>query len=457
MRARKLTKTRTRPLGRSLVALLAALALIAAACAGDDTTDTTTADGDTPTTAADGGEALACGGPDAEPTEVTFWFNGETIPPDAFASLVEEHNITVSFDIRGDDILPLTLQMQQAGEPLPDIIEIDTNIAPAFIEGGVIQPIDDIVAQWEEEDPELFADVFPVTWDDGTFDGQIYHMANKGGNDMIYYNIDMLEEAGIEVPLETWHDITDAAIVLRDTIPGLSEYFGTGGTSPDRMFYWSYGFGVPFIGEQGNIPDLTTPQGIEMIEWLDELFEEGLVNPTFMIGDQDESQGAFIRDDLPLLDEGSNGGISFQEAGFEYGVDYGTFPLPVNEGGESMAVPRGLSVASDTENKCEAGLVLRYMSEPEQVIPRFTELLSSPIRSYNLMESEELAERLAYFTEEIKEEFQTIERQIPPGTTTLEVGTILKELLDELTVTGTDEPAEELAARYLDEMLALED
>jgi ABC-type glycerol-3-phosphate transport system substrate-binding protein len=176
-----------------------------------------------------------------------------------------------------------------------------------------------------------------------------------------------------------------------------------------------------------------------------------------MIGDQDESQGAFIRDDLPLLDEGSNGGISFEEAGFEYGVDYGTFPLPVNEGGESMAVPRGLSVASDTENKCEAGLVLRYMSEPEQVIPRFTELLSSPIRSYNLMESEELAERLAYFTDEIKEEFQTIERQIPPGTTTLEVGTILKELLDELTVTGTDEPAEELAARYLDEMLALED
>lgn len=455
MRERQLSTKGSRRPRRSLVALLVVIMMIVAACGGDDTTDTTTAVGDG-TTVADGGEALACGGPDAEPTEVTFWFNGETIPPDAFASLQEDHNITVSSDIRGDDILPLTLQMREAGEPLPDIIEIDTNTVPAYIEAGVIQPMDDVVAQWEEEDPELYADVFPVTWTDGTFDGQIYHMANKGGNDLIYYNVDMIEEAGIEVPLATWHDITEAALVLQEAFPDLSEYFGTGGTSPDRMFYWSYGFGVPFIGDQGNVPDLRTEEGLEMIEWLRELYDEGIVNPTFMIGDQDESQGAFIRDDLPLLDEGANGGISFQEAGFVYGEDFLTFPLPYNEGGESMAVPRGLSIVTDTPNKCEAGLVLRYMSEPEQVIPRFTELLSSPIRSYNLMESEELAERLPYFTPEIKEEFQSIEQQIPPGTTTLQVGTLLKELLDELTVSGTAEPAEDLANRYVDEMLALD-
>jgi hypothetical protein len=96
------------------------------------------------------------------------------------------------------------------------------------------------------------------------------------------------------------------------------------------------------------------------------------------------------------------------------------------------------------------------MSEPEQVIPRFTELLSSPIRSNNLLESAEMAERLPYITEEIKDEWLVTTQQIPPGTTTLQVGTLLKELLDELTVTGTDEPAEDLANRYVDEMLALD-
>ena len=452
-----------------MLVLLAVIAMIVAACSGGESSDTTAAPDDGTTAPDDGttapddgtttpgdGEASACGGPDAEPVEITFWFNGETIPPDQFASLQEEHNITVNFDIRGDDILPLTLQMREAGEQLPDIIEIDTNTVPAYIEAGVIQPIDDIVAQWQEEDPDLYADSFPVTWTDGTFDGQIYHMANKGGSDMMYYNIAQIEEAGIEVPLETWHDITEAALVLQEAFPGLPEYFGTGGGSPDRMFYWSYGFGVPFIGEEGNIPDFRTPQGLEMIEWLRELYDEGIVNPVFMIGDQDESQGAFIRGDLPLLDEGANGGISFDEAGWVYGEDYLTFPLPINEGGEAMAVPRGFSVVSDTPNKCEAGLVLRYMSEPEQVIPRFTELLSSPIRSYNLLESTEMAERLPYITDEIKQRWADTERQIPPGTTTLEVGTIVKELLDELTVTGTTESAEDLANRYVERMLELD-
>jgi len=444
--------------GSRFAALAVALLLVLAACSGDDSTDTTASGGsDTPGTTAAGSDTTAPPSGGDEPVELIMWFNGETVPPDNFASLEAEHNIKVSWDIRGDDILPLTLQMLDAGERLPDIIEIDTNTVPAYIEAGVLLPMDDLVAQWESEDPDLYADVFPSAWENGTFDGVLYHMANKAGDDIIYYNIDMLEEAGIEVPLETWDDVADAALELKGVFPGLSEYFGTGGTSPDRMFYWSYGFGVPFIGQQGNIPDLSSPQGLEMIEWLDRIFKEGLVNPSFMIGDQDESQGAFIRDDLPILMEGANGGISFIEAGFEYGTDFGTFALPQQAGGESMNVPRGLSIVAETEHPYEASLVLRYMSELEQTIPRFTVLLSSPIRSFALFESDELAERLAYYnTPEIIAHLQATVNQIPPGTNTFPIGDVLKELLDELTVVGTDEAYEDLAARYMDELLALD-
>lgn len=428
------TQSRVRRLQRRslVVTMVGVLVLVLAACNGGGEDD-------------DNGDADG-------PVELTMWFNGETVPPDEFASLEEEHNIVVDWDIRGDDILPLTLQMREAGEQLPDIIEVDTNTVPTYIEAGVVQPITEYVERWEEEDPELYETVLPSTWEDGTFDDEIYHMANKAGDDIIYYNVDMLEEAGVEVPFETLDDVLEGALQVKEEFPDLSEYFGTGGTSPDRMFYWSYAFGVPFGGEQGNIPDLTSEQGLAMIEWLDTLFKEGLVNPSFMIGDQDESQGAFIRDDLAIIQEGSNGGISFIEAGFEYETDFLTQPLPAQEGGESMAVPRGLSIVSDTEHPYEASLVLRYLSEPEQAIPRFTELLSSPIRSTTVLESDEVAELMPYYTDEIKEEFAVTERQIPPGTNTLEVGDLLKELLDELTVSGTDESPEELAARYQAEL-----
>jgi ABC-type glycerol-3-phosphate transport system substrate-binding protein len=419
-----------------LSATLAALLLVLAACGEDGGTETTAAG----TTAA----------PDGEPVEITLWFNGETVPPDEFASLEEEHNIRVTYDIRGDDILTFSLQMRDAGEKLPDLVEIDSHLTPAFIEAGLAQPMDEWLELWEAEDPDLYATVHPEVWETGTVDGSVMHAPVKAGYDLIYYNVAMLEEAGVEPNWETWTDVLEAARAVKEAIPGLGAYFGTGGTSHDRMFYWLTNFGVPF---NDNVPDLNTPQGIAMIEWLQALGSEGLVNPGYMIGEQDESQGAFIRQDLPILQEGANGGISFMETeGYTYGPDgWMTTAMPV-EGGEQMSVPRGWTLMSETEHPAEAMMALRYLMEPENAIPRFTVLLSSPIRSTAVMDSPELEERMPYFTQEIRDIFSGISRQIPLGTNTTAVGDILLDLLDELTVVTTDEPAADLAARYQAEL-----
>jgi hypothetical protein len=44
--------------------------------------------------------------------------------------------------------------------------------------------------------------------------------------------------------------------------------------------------------------------------------------------------------------------------------------------------------------------------------------------------------------------FTSLENQIPPATNTNEVGEVLVNMVEELTVTGTDETTEEVAARY---------
>jgi len=423
-----------------LIALMAVLVLIVAACSDDGSSDTTGGTGDTTA-------------PDGEPVEITLWFNGETVPPDEFASLEAEHNIRVNYDIRGDDILTFSLQMRDAGETLPDLVEIDSHLTPAFIEAELAQPMDEWVELWEEEDPELFATVHPEVWETGTVDGSIMHAPVKAGYDLIYYNVAMLEEAGVEPDWETWTDVLEAARAVKAAIPDLGEYFGTGGTSHDRMFYWLTNFGVPF---EGNVPDLTDPQGIAMITWLQALGNEALVNPGYMIGEQDESQGAFQREDLAILQEGANGGISFMEnEDFTYGEDgWLTTAMPV-EGGEQMSVPRGWTLMSETEHPAEAMMALRYLMEPENAIPRFTELLSSPIRSTAVLDSPEVEELMPYFTQDIRDVFSGISRQIPLGTNTNAVGDILLDLLDELTVVTTTESPEALAEKYqaqLDEL-----
>jgi ABC-type glycerol-3-phosphate transport system substrate-binding protein len=401
------------------------------------------------------GEEETEGTEDGGPVEVTVWFNGETVPSDEFAPLEEEHNLVVNFDVRGDEIFSDMIRMRDAGEQLPDIVEIDSNLVPAFMEAQLIQPMTEQVEQFEEEDPEVYETVIPSVWEDGTYDGEIYHAPVKNLYDAIYYNVDLLEEAGVEPEFDTWIDVLEAGRQLQETHPDLPAYFGTGGTSHDRIFHWLHNFGVPF---DGNVPDLTTEQGLAFIDWLQTMHDEEIVDPEFMIGQQDESLGAFARGDLPILMEGLNGGVAFMDIeGFEYGSGWLTLPMPTHEedGGQQMGVPRGLSLAAETENPDEAALILRYLMEPEIAEERYLELDAAPILSEPLFESEGLAETQPYFTDELKEVFLSLPAQLPPGTNTNAVGEVLVSLLEELTVTGTDDSPEVVADRYqadLDEL-----
>lgn len=411
-----------------LTAIVSISMLVIAACAGA-AEDTTT--------------SVAAGGG----VQVVAWFNGETVPADAFGAL-EADGVSVSYDIRGDAVLTDMLRMRDAGEQLPDLVEIDSHLTPAFMEAGLLAPMTDQIAAWEEEDPELYATVPESVWEDGTYDGDIYHIPNKSLVDALFYNVAMLEEAGAPPPpYETYWEMLDAARAVQVANPDLAAYFATGGASHDRMFRWLYAFGVPF---EGNIPNVNTQQGIQMIDWLQTMFEEGITDPEFMINQQDEGKGAFVAGELPFIEEGLNGGGGFMLDDYQYGDNWLTAPLPVHEenGGVYMGVPRGWSMAVDTENPYEASLVLRYLSEPEIAAERYFDLESGVVQSIPVLEGEQMAEAQPFFTAELLDIFTSLEAQIPPGTNTNAVGEVLVNMVEELTVTGTDESPEEVAARY---------
>ncbi len=416
---------------RRLIAIGAVFMVMVAACG----------DGD-----AEGATTTGAGG-DGDTVEVVAWFNGETVPADEFAAL-EAQGINVSWDIRGDAILTDMLRMRDSGEPLPDIVEIDSHLTPAFIEAGLLAPMTEPFATWEEEDPELYATIPGSVFTDGTYDGEIYHYPNKNLVDALFYNVPMLEAANAPLPpYDTYWDFLDAARAVQAANPDLPAYFATGGASHDRMFRWLYAFGVPF---EGNIPNVNTPQGIEMIDFLQTMFEEEITDPEFMINQQDEGKGAFVAGELPFIEEGLNGGGGFMLDDFVYGEDWLTAPVPVHEenGGIFMGVPRGWSMGADTEHPYEASLVLRYLSTPEIAAERYFVLESGVVQSIPVLEGDQMAEEQPFFTAELLDIFRNLGAQIPPGTNTNAVGEVLVNLVEELTVTGTDETPEEVAARY---------
>jgi ABC-type glycerol-3-phosphate transport system substrate-binding protein len=417
---------------RALIAILVLALLAVAACAdeGADSTSTT-----------------AAGGGGGEGGDIIAWFNGETVPADEFGAL-EAEGVTVSYDIRGDAVLTDMLRMRDAGEQLPDLVEIDSHLTPAFMEAGLLAPMTEQVATWEEEDADLYATIPETVWRDGTYDGEIYHFPNKSLVDALFYNVPMLEEAGAQLPpYDTYWEMLDAARAVQAANPDLAAYFATGGASHDRMFRWLYSFGVPF---EGNVPNVNTEQGIEMIDWLQTMFEEGIVDPEFMINQQDEGKGAFVAGELPFIEEGLNGGGGFMLDDFAYGEDWLTAPYPVHEenGGVYIGVPRGWSMSADAPNPYEASLVLRYLSDPEIAAERYFDLESGVVQSIPVLEGEQMGEAQPFFTQELLEIFRGLEAQIPPGTNTNAVGEVLVNMVEELTVTGTDEAPEDVAARY---------
>ncbi|HEX5696638.1 MAG TPA: extracellular solute-binding protein, partial [Acidimicrobiia bacterium] len=199
-----------------LIAIMVVAVLVLAACNGDAGDETTT--------------SAATGG-DGEGVPVVAWFNGETVPADEFASL-EADGVSVSYDIRGDAVLTDMLRMRDAGEQLPDLVEIDSHLTPAFMEAGLLAPMTEQIATWEEEDAELYATVPESVWEDGTYDGDIYHFPNKSLVDALFYNVAMLEEAGAPPPpYETYWEMLDAARAVQAANPDLAAYFATGGAS----------------------------------------------------------------------------------------------------------------------------------------------------------------------------------------------------------------------------------
>jgi ABC-type glycerol-3-phosphate transport system substrate-binding protein len=170
---------------RRFLPLIVALTLVLAACSGtadDEPTTSAGSDGTTGDTASD----TTAPAPSDEPVELTVWFTQEEGTP-SFDPFTEEHpNITVNVDIiPSDDTFEQLLRMQDAGEQLPDVIRFDGFLKAGMTDAGILRPIDDMVALWEEEDPELFAYTVDSTFGSTVWEDQIMGMAYDASMDQL--------------------------------------------------------------------------------------------------------------------------------------------------------------------------------------------------------------------------------------------------------------------------------
>ena len=435
------------------IVFLTVLGLVLTACGGDSTT-TTGADGaTTTTTGADGATTTAAGAGD-EPIELLVWASRPYyIPPDEFASFTAEHpNVTVRFDIQSnDDMLQQMLRMQDAGQPLPDILGAeDSFLIENFAEAGLLLPHNPIAAQWQEEDPDSYNLLLPLAWDETTIDGEKYGLSVTANFDILYFNTVWLEEAGVETPFESLDDVLDAMRAMKvarpDSIPfTVQARAGDGVTTLKTVLAAA---GTPF---NGAVPDLTSEGGIYTINWFLQASAEGLLPPEAIAWGEDESRGAFVAQDAGLILDGFTTAGDFNEAdGFGYPDQWGLTPVPLSRSGGSvdgvaLSAARTWAVTSGTQHPEEAALILRYIASTDNLIAAAANG-SVPMRQTEAINDPRLLEIWPFFDANLKAAYEG-STPTPAGPNAGDVEVILEQMFGEIVV-GTDKTAEDLAAEF---------
>lgn len=266
---------------------------------------------------------------------------------------------------------------------LPDILYVDGPTVSVYAANDIIIPLDDMFAK---EDWDDFLD---STKNQGTYDGKIYAIGATESSVALYYNRDMLDEAGIKAPdkLEdawTWSEFADVAGKLtKDGVMGTNIIMDKGEGLPYVLEQFWISNGTDFVSEDGSKADgyINSQAGVEAATFLNELIQNGYANLD------------------PIQKEFHNGraatmlGGSWEVATLEKDypdLNWGVTYFPVADNGGTPASPTGdwaAAVTRDTQDREAVQEVMNYLFSEDNVTTYAKAISKPPTRqsSYEVL------------------------------------------------------------------------
>lgn len=261
----------------SILAMLAALAIVAGGCAGE---------------------------PAAAPREeVVFWhfWGGQDRPVvesivDAFNDSQERYRVR-PVAMPGNN-LDLKFFLSVAGGDPPDVLNQDDPVVADWAHRGVLTPLDELASA--DELQRLNAWLFPAARDLGSYRGRLFALCNGLDVRALYCNRTLLDEQQLPLPSQL-ADLDRIAKTIAP--PGRVEYRRMGYLpDPRRLWAWGVVFGGRFSDPEAVGPEAAVtadaPEIVAALEWMSQysrLYGPS-VTAAFRSGDQGLTGAAF-----PLL------------------------------------------------------------------------------------------------------------------------------------------------------------
>lgn len=156
----------------------------------------------------------------------------------------------------------------QAGSGAPDMADIEIGRYGGFLRDGYLVPINDAVEPYKDDivmsRVEMYGD------DEGNWYGADFHL----GASVCYYNMDIMNEAGVDpATIVTWDDYVEAGkVVLEKTGKPMCAVETADLFLPQLMLLEK---GVQYVDEEGN-PNIATEEHAEVIDFIREMIDLGI-------------------------------------------------------------------------------------------------------------------------------------------------------------------------------------
>lgn len=236
---------------------------------------------------------------------------------------------------------------------------------------GIIADLTDFVNNDAEFDKD---DIIQAAWDRCTYKGRIYSIPTSINSSELYYNQDILDEAGVEPP-ETIGELKDLAVSL--TTYDENGNITRAGYIPDYPWLdnvlWPVAFGAEWIDEETNTITFDTPEMKAAYQWQLDIYNEIGYDKlmTFKTGLGTEGEDPFVTDKLALMFSGewTFETIAKYRPDMNYGVTYCPYPDGQPELKGSMFLTTSVwAMNNDSKNsKEDAWKLLSYFTNKENM------------------------------------------------------------------------------------------
>ncbi len=263
---------------------------------------------------------------------------------------------------------------------LPALAVSYESMTSEYIPTGAVVPIDEYI-----NDPEIglsqeeLQDFFPAVIEANrypTFDNKLYSFPLAKSVLVLYYNIDVLKEAGISSPPETWDNFYKDLQIVKTKLGKKGYAVSIDCSTLDAMIY---SFGGKIIKENKTLFD--SPETIQVFSFLQQLVKEDLA---YMItpGTFDD-QVALAKGEIAYMIRSSSLRIGLELLEKENPFHWGIAPLPHAEHITPVTVLFGPNITifkTIPEQQRRAWSFVKFMTSRENTVHWAIETGYVPIR-----------------------------------------------------------------------------